>query len=384
MRLPETFTFTCPLKINCGNHALDHLPSELAAVEAKAPLILADREQIGRQGLRTVIDAFKTSGMTLGVYDRLTDQPQKELLPVLAKMYRDGGCDCLIAVGQGAVVDMAKCLNAVGSAGNDRTAGSAATSIGLLGPLMLVITPGGNGYEVTGHASDGEHRFHSDHLAPSAAFIDPRMMKAGSTDELAEGALIGLAQAVEAFLDETAGPMCRAYAHTAIGLILKYLPLAVRKKDRLRSMSAVVNGQAAAGCAFSAALPGVCHALGTGLQEHSELPLGFLLAALLPHLVEQAGSQSPETAGGLLYPMVGENIFAITAPDLMVSRAMALFWEFFDAVGLELNRTIPSSLGEAGLSDEQIEDILSRIDSGPDADRAAHIIAGAKSKPFRS
>ena len=384
MHLPETFSFACPLKINCGNHALDHLPAELFAVGAKAPLILADRKQIGRQGLRTVIDAFRTSGMALGVYDRLPDQPQQELLPVLAKMYRDGGCDCLIAVGHGAVVDMAKCLNAAGSTDNDPTAESAAISTGLSGPLMLVLTPGGNGYEVTGHASDGGHRFRRAHLAPSAAFIDPRMMKAGSNDELAEGALIGLAQAVEAFLDETAGPMCRAYAHTAIGLIITYLPAALRKKERAKSMSAVVNGQVAAGCAFSAASPGICHRLGTGLQQHSELPLGFLLAVLLPHLVEQAGSQSPETAGGLLYPMVGENIFAITAPDLKVSRAMALFWEFFDAVGVELNRTVPSSLMETGLSDAQIEDTLSRIASGPDADRAAHIVAGAKTIPFRS
>jgi len=384
MRLSETFSFACPLKINCGSHALDHLPSELLAVGAKAPLILANREQIGKKGLRTVIDAFKTSGMTLGVYDRLTDQPQKDLLPVLAKMYRDGGCDSLIGVGHGPVVDMAKCLNASCSNDNDRTAEHAAAPTGLLGPLMLVVTPGGNGYEVTGHAWDGEHRFQRDHLVPSAAFIDPKMMKAGGNEDLAGGALIGLAHAVEAFLDETAGPMCRAYAHTAIGLIIKYLPAALRKKERAKSMCAVVNGQVAAGCAFAAASPGIGHTLGTGLEENSDLPLGFLLAVLLPHLVEHAGSQSPEVAGGLLYPMVGEDIFAITAPDLKVSRAMALLWEFFDAVGAELDHRVPSSLVETGLSDEQVEGLLSRIERGPDADRAAHIIGRAKSKPFRS
>ena len=387
MRLPETFSFACPLKINCGSHALDHLPSELAAIGAKAPLILADREQIGRQRVRDVTDAFKTSGMILGVYDRLSDRPQRELLPVLAKMYRDGGCDCLIAVGNGPVVDTAKCLNTI-SPKSDVLSGvrdeNAAHHNGLLGPLVLVVTPGGNGYEVSGHAWDGKHRFREDHLMPSAAFIDPRMMKAGSDNALVEGALIGLAHAVEAFLDDTAAPMCRAYAHTAIALIITYLPAALRKVDRTTSRCAVVNGQVAAGCAFSAASPGTCHALGAGLQEHSDVSLGFLLAVLLPHLVEYAGSQSPEIAGDLLYPMVGEDIFAITAPDLKVSRAMALFWEFFDAVGAELNRMVPSSLVEAGLTDEQIQGVASRIAQGPDAVRVAHIIERAKTKPFRS
>ena len=57
MRLPEEFSFSCPLKINCGNRALAHLPIELAAVNAHAPLILASRDQIGKKGLKSVIDA---------------------------------------------------------------------------------------------------------------------------------------------------------------------------------------------------------------------------------------------------------------------------------------------------------------------------------------
>jgi len=389
MILPETFFFKCALKINCGNHALDHLPVELAAVGARAPLILANSDRIGEKRLRAVVSAFRTSGLTLGIYDQLTDRVQQELLPVLAAVYRDGGCDSLIAVGSGPVVDTAKCLNAT-IAGGDAAAfensgkGDNGHNLAAMAPLMLVAVPGGNGDEATGYVWDGHRRLKAPALTPSAAFIDPALMKNTNDRELAEGALIGLAHAMEAFLDESGSPMGRAYAHTAIGLIVKCLPMALRKNNRDRSVCAVVNGQVAAGCAFSGASADICHRLSARLACPPDLTLGFTLAALLPHLVGYVGTTvSSDRAGELLYPMTGEETYAITAADLKVSRVMALLWEFFEAVGVELDCVIPSSLAEAGVETERIETLLSQLADEPLAQCAVHIIDGARSKPFR-
>jgi alcohol dehydrogenase len=381
MRLPEEFSFSCPLKINCGNRALAHLPIELAAVNAHAPLILASRDQIGKKGLKFVIDAFKNSGLTLGVYDRLTDQLQSDLMPVLARMYRDGGCDSVIAVGSGPVVDAAKLLNLTVSAGDHGQVDDPDRNIsdpGPLRPLMLVVTAGGNGDEVSGYASDGVGRLCSPRLVPAVAFIDPAMMTDQGDRDVVDGALIGLVHAVEAFLDESPGPMCRAYAHTAIGLIVQSLPMALRQTDRKKSLCAVVNGQVAAGCAFFASSPGICHALATRLKESSDLPLGFLMALLLPHLVDVAGAIQPERVGEMLYPMVGADLFAMTAADLKTPRTIALFWEFFDAINAELALKIPSTLGDTGLTDEQIKRAQARVGSSPVDDHVRRIINGAR------
>ena len=381
MRLPEEFSFSCPLKINCGNRALAHLPIELAAVNAHAPLILASRDQIGKKGLKSVIDAFKTSGLTLGVYDRMPDLPQSDLMPVLARMYRDGGCDSVIAVGSGSVVDAAKLLNLTVSAGDHGHLDDSGRNIsdpGPLRPLMLVVTAGGNGDEVTGYASDDVRRLCSPRLVPTVAFIDPVMMTGQADRDVVDGALIGMVHAVEAFLDDSSGPMCRAYAHTAIGLIVQSLPRALRQTDQKRSLCAVVNGQVAAGCAFFASSPGICHALATQLKESTDLPLGFMMALLLPHLVDEAAAVQPERVGEMLYPMVGADLFAMTAADLKTPRTIALFWEFFDAINTELALKIPSTLGEAGLTDEQIKRAQAQVGSGLVADYVARIIDGAR------
>ncbi|MBR9987568.1 MAG: iron-containing alcohol dehydrogenase [Desulfosarcina sp.] len=381
MRLPETFSFSSPLKINCGSRALENLPTELGAFNASAPLILASRDQVGRKRIRTVIDAFKTSGLTLGIYDRLPDRPEPDLMPVLARMFRDGACDSVIVLGHGSVVDTAKCLNLMVSTGFHGTfddAGRHVDDPGPLRPLMLVATAGGNGDEVTGFANDGVRRLRSPRLTPTTAFIDPAMMVDRNDHDVVDGALIALVHAVEAFLDDAAGPMCRAYAHTAMGLIVKHLPAVLRKTDRKKNLCAVVNGQVAAGCAFFSSSPGICHALATGLKEGTDLPLGFLMATLLPHMVAEAGFNQPERVGELLYPMVGEDIFAVMAADLQTPRTIALFWEFFDALNAELSLKIPTAIDDAELTGEQIERIQSRLASGSPDDLVARILEGAR------
>ena len=381
MRLPDDFSFFCPLKTNCGSHALSHLPMELSTLNAHAPLILANHDQIGKKRINTVIDAFKTSGLTLGIYDRLPDRLPPDLMPVLARIYRDGGCDSIIAVGSGSVVDAAKCLNILVSAGDHGMpddSGREASDPGPLRPLMLVATTGGNGDEATGYASDGGRRLGSPRLIPNVVFIDPVMMGKGDDQDVVDGALIALAHAVEAFLDDSAGPMCRAYAHTAIGLIVNYLPGALRQSDRRKNLCAVINGQMAAGCAFFASSPGICHVLGSGLKEWTDLPRGFLMAILLPHLLREAGALQPERVGELLYPIVGTDIFALTGADFKTPRMIALFLEFFDAVNTELVLKIPSSLEDAGLTDEQIERVQSRVGNGPADDHMARVIYGAR------
>lgn len=381
MQLPEEFSFSSPLKINCGRLSLDHLPVELSAVNAGSPLILANRDRIGKKRVNAVVDAFKTSGLTLGVYDRLPDRPEPDMISLLARVYHDGGCDSIVAVGNGAVVDAAKCLNLMVSAGNrgeavDQHRDDA--DPGPLRPLMLVPTPGGNGDEATGYASDGSRRLRSSRLIPALACIDPAMMGDRDDHEVADGALIALVHAVEAFLDDSAGPMCAAYAHSAIGLIVKYLPLALRKKERKKSLCAVVNGQVAAGCAHFSASPGVCHTMAAGLKDGSDLPLGFLMAMLLPHLVAAAGTVNPERVGRLLYPMAGTDTYALTATDFKTPRTIALLWEFFDAINTRLDTKIPLSLGDAGLTDEQIDRVQSVEGSGAVNDYLAPIIDGAR------
>ncbi|GAB6907989.1 putative Alcohol dehydrogenase [Desulfosarcina cetonica] len=372
--LADTISFFSPLQINCGRQALSHLPFELAARGLHAPLVLADGEKIGRRALDRVVDAFRASGMILGIYDRVPDEPAPDLIPVLAGMFRDGACDSLVVVGCGAVVDTAKCLNLSVSA----YPASQGDSSPRMSPLVLVATPGGNGDEVTGYAFDGERRMSSTDLIPSLVIIDPAMMPMQDERGLVNGALLALVHAVEAFCDDGVGPSCHAYAHAAIRLIMQNLLTGLRSSSqRNQHRLAVVNGQVAAGSAFFAAGAGICHGLASRLKETTELPTGFLMAVLLPHLIEVAADVYTGRVGALLYSMAGSDSYAVTHDDLKVPRVIALVWEFFEALNAELDDPIPASLADAGITREQIDRVLSRYDGLAVEDAVKRIIDGA-------
>ena len=58
MHLSQNYQFFSPVKINAGNRALEHLPTELGGLNAGMPLIVTDRKHRARtvrqrfQGLR--------------------------------------------------------------------------------------------------------------------------------------------------------------------------------------------------------------------------------------------------------------------------------------------------------------------------------------------
>lgn len=380
MRAPEAFSFSCPVKINCGSHALTTIPNDMAALNAGMPMLLANRHQIGKRQLKTVVDAFKSSGMVLGIYDRITEQTSMEALPVLGQIYRDGGHDCIVAVGNGPVVNVSKCLNLLVSNGPAVDWEHAVRRIDdpeQLRPLMVVPTAGGDGNESTGQIAMGNGKWCSHRLVPNVAFIDPAVMGEPNDHDVANGALIALVNAVEAFLDENVGPFSQAYAHVAISMVLKFLPMALRKVDLEKNLCAVVNAQMISGCATPETKPGICHHLSVQLKEWIDRPLGFLMAVLLPHLVEDMGGDRSDRVGELLHPMAGPDVYAMTAQDLKIHRVVALFWEFFDAVNAELVMKIPTSLHDIGLKEEQVGRIRLREQRALNNARAGRVVDAA-------
>ena len=61
--------------------------------------------------LAVIIDAFKDSGLAIGIFDGVPSAPDRKLIRELFNIYRDRGHDAVIAVGGGSVADTAKMLN---------------------------------------------------------------------------------------------------------------------------------------------------------------------------------------------------------------------------------------------------------------------------------
>ena len=115
MYMAEYSEFICPVKINSGNKALEHLPFELGALDARKPLVIAEGGAAKKGVIDVVIGAFRDSEITIGIFDNMPPLSDLPLIRELFGIYRDRGYDAIIAVGGGPAVDAAAMHHASGA-----------------------------------------------------------------------------------------------------------------------------------------------------------------------------------------------------------------------------------------------------------------------------
>src|SRR5512145_2434300 len=112
MHIPEYFEFFNKTKICSGLKSLENIPFDLGGMDASRPLVITDPDTVRKGYGKVLIKSFYDSGMTIGAFfDQVHGAPLKSMLKEVAALYRDRGCDSIIALGGAASVSAAKAVN---------------------------------------------------------------------------------------------------------------------------------------------------------------------------------------------------------------------------------------------------------------------------------
>ena len=373
MNPASVFAFTCPAKFNSGNKALEHLPAELAGFNSVKPLVVTSEKTVGRKALRTLISSLGDSGMTLGVFDGVTDTADRALIENLKKTCLEKEYDAIVALGGGKVADVAKVLNlAVSLKLPDARRLSTETPVsgrpGRLRPLVLIPTAEADGLETSGSAHLEGMVFSSMNLAPGLVVIDPRLTRTTNAKALAAAGLAALGRAVEAHIDPGSNPFRDAYSFTAIRFIMENLPGAVKKPGDTKACLAIANAAAMSGCAFSNTGAGAIrlHKLGRVMQEMYDVHPGFVMAMCLPHVLGDCLNNGGHNLAALFHPLVGDEAFAHTPPEQRAGEVLSLIARLLAGLQAALGDDMPRTLKEAGIPLYMMEDILDVLDDDSD------------------
>lgn len=313
------YEFFCPVKIIAGHSAIDHLPFELSHLGAKKPMIITDK------GVRNVglVDPVVTSLTQADVNtDVIFDDvpPDSSLVTVrdAAKVYRDQGCDAIIAIGGGSVIDTSKAVNIlVSEGGDDLMQYAGAHNLPKpLKPFILIPTTAGTGSEVTSVAviSDTEKNvklpFTSYFLLPDAAVLDPRMTKTLPPHLTAMTGMDAMTHAIEAYIGLAKNPISDAYASAAIKKISKNLPIVLKDLSDTNARLELAQASTMAGIAFSNSMVGLVHSLGHSLGAVAHLPHGLCMNLFLPYALEYNLDKTADDLGELLLPLAGAEVYS--------------------------------------------------------------------------
>ncbi len=386
MLLHENIEFMCPVKVGSGNNALEHLPTDLAASNAKKPLIITTKDINAGGLIKNIVNAFKTSGLVLGVYDAIDDSPGIETIKTLTDIYMNKGFDSIIAVGAGEVADVAKILNiAVSSSPEDLKKSIGVDNIAEpLRPFVYVPTSLGTGGEASGNATLGDMSFSSKYLMPDIVTIDPRMLKEEKHENVVNLALASLTKSAEVYADQASDPFVCSYAHLSIECIMTHLEDVVRnsvaekgwfgkikneftdKKGRI----ALANASIMADSVYSNAMEGLAQKLGREISEICDVKPGIVMGVMLPYVLEYNAYRKGHNAEKLMLPVAGLDVYCSTPAGQRFDSAIGKIRHLQNELYSISSAVLPRTLEDVNLP----KDILSKIAetvAGDDYDKDA-------------
>lgn len=274
--------------------ALKLLESECARCGIARPLVVTDAGVKAAGLLQNALDAL--GALPAAVFDATPSNPTEAAVRAATRLYRDHGCDGLVAVGGGSSIDCAKGVAILAT--HDGPLAHYATIEGgspritdQVAPLIAVPTTAGTGSEVARGAilivDDGRKLgFHSWHLVPKAAICDPELTLGLPPKLTAATGMDAIAHCMETFMAPAFNPPADGIALDGLRRGWAHIERATRdgsdREARLNLMSASMQGalafQKGLGCVHS-----LSHSLG-GVDPR--LHHGSLNAMFLPAVIE--------------------------------------------------------------------------------------------------
>ena len=281
------FEFYNPTKIVFGSGRLDTL-SEQALPGKKALLLISNGRSTKVNGsLDRVKAQLGKAGVQYVVFDGIMENPVKEAVMAGAECARDNGCNFILALGGGAVLDSSKAISAMATNDGDlwdyvvggTGKGKPLANKGL--PIVTIPTSSGTGSEINcwGVISNLETKekigFGAECLVPVLSVVDPELMRTVPPKYTAYQGFDALLHNTEVMMSNGVNVFSEAIALSAIENIAKYLPRAVKDGNDLEAREHVAYGSTVAGITMQLTSMMAQHSMEHAMSAyHHNLPHG--------------------------------------------------------------------------------------------------------------
>ena len=285
----NSFTYFMPTRVIFGPGKLAELATTPHFPWKKALLVVGRGGSTRRTGtLDRVRSLLASRGVETVVYDQVRPNPEAAQVEEAAGLARAEACDVVIGLGGGSAIDSAKSIAMLaknpgrywdymmsGTGGRRRPAGAL--------PIVAITTTAGTGTEadpwtvVTNPETREKIGWGCDATFPALSIVDPELMVTLPPKQTAYTGMDALFHSVEAYLATCHQPASDLLALEAVGLIAKWLPVAVADGANLEARTALAWANTAAG---------ICESLSSCISHHS---LEHAVSAFYPQVPHGAG-----------------------------------------------------------------------------------------------
>lgn len=258
--------FIVPGQIITGSGALTMAEETLKGLGKKA-LIVTDKVMIQLGNCAKVETALKNQGIDYAIYSEIVGEPTDTMIENGLKVYKENGCDFLVALGGGSPIDSMKAIGSLVVNGGNISDYMGKVIDVEMPPLVAIPTTAGTGSEatqftiITDTKKDIEMLLKGKVLMPKLAIIDPQFTMTAPPKITAATGLDALCHAVEAYTSRKAQTLSDSFAMSAVKRIFKSLPVAFKdgKNEEARIQMSVAALEA--GIAFNNASVTIIHGM---------------------------------------------------------------------------------------------------------------------------
>ena len=290
-----------PRTMEIGRDACQNLPTILASLGIKKPLIITDEMMVKLGYVDTVQAILQAVNITSDVFSDTVPEPTESSIAAGVSLVKAQDYDGLIALGGGSPIDSAKAIAILGKFGGamrDYKFPRQVNEAGL--PIVAIPTTAGTGSEVTRFTIITDDANNEKLLCvgmgfmPVAAIIDYSLTMSVPPRTTADTGIDAMTHAIEAYISPKRNAYSDQQALAALRLIGPNIQTAYHDgKDEI-AREAMMLGSTLAGIAFCNSSVALVHGMSRPIGAFFHVPHGLSNAMLLPTITEFGIASAPD------------------------------------------------------------------------------------------
>jgi alcohol dehydrogenase len=289
------FDFQPRTRIVFGAGCLATLGERVRELGARRVLLVTDPGLVAAGHAERGAAALRAAGCELVLYAEVRENPDALDVDSAARAARaafPGGPECLVGLGGGSAIDVAKGAAMV-LAGGGRMQdyrGFGKVPAPLL-PLVAVPTTAGTGSEVQSYALVADEHTHAKmacgarDAAPRVALLDPELTLTMPRFVTACTGLDALGHALETAVSRKRTALSALYSRAAFRLVAPSFERVLARPDDREARAAMLLGACHAGMAIEQSMLGAAHSIANPLTARYGLEHGLAVAVALTEVV---------------------------------------------------------------------------------------------------
>lgn len=249
--------FVANRKVFLGENSISKLPEILIEKNIKKVFVSVFNRNV--DFVKEALELLVKNNIEFYIYDKIVSEPNLEVIDNGVKICKEEGCEAVIAIGGGSVLDASKAISMIvingGEVEDYQLRGKVVTKTPLF--FIAIPTTSGTGAEATkvsvvyNDKKGWKKALYDNSMIASVVILDPKATVGLSKKITAFTGMDAITHAIESYISKNANEISKMYSLKALKLLVNNIETACNEPNNIQARENMLLGSYLAGYAIS-------------------------------------------------------------------------------------------------------------------------------------